>query len=104
MNGISESSDRSDTLETFDSGTLSVGTSAVEAKVGGSRFAKRQALVIYNLSNDIIYRGKSNVTTTTGIPIFKDQVVTLPAGDVAVYLIAGSASNTVVIEEWAGAF
>lgn len=84
------------------SGTQSVGTTQVEAKVGGSRQSGRELLYIENQSSNTVYYGPSGVTTSTGARLFKDQFVFLEAGEnVAVFLIAGSASNTVLIQEMA---
>lgn len=78
---------------------VTVGTSAVEAKVGGSRLANRKRLIITNKSNVTIYIGPSGVTTTTGRPLLKDQQMFTDDGDIGVYMIAGSSSNTVGVEE-----
>jgi hypothetical protein len=100
---INLSSEFSDVLENgLVSGTITVGTSAVEVKVGANRLAGREYIELYNSSNATIYYGPSGVTTSTGIPIFKGQVKGIPAGEeVAVYLIAAGAGNTVVAMEWA---
>lgn len=82
-------------------GTITVGTSAVEAKVGGSTLANRKLLIVNNASNVTIYWGFSSaVTTADGIPINKDQEATWSIGSVQkVYLIAGAAGNTIKIAE-----
>lgn len=84
-------------------GTLTVGTSAVEAKVGVSALTNRKLLAVYNESNATIFWGLSNaVTITTGIPIVKDQEAQWSALETAsVWLIAGSAGNTVRVVEGA---
>lgn len=103
MSGISDVADRSDVVESsFVAAEVSVGTSQVEAKASGSRLATRQVLGIYNNSSNTVYYGPTGVTTsgsTKGFPIFKDQIVYLPIGDMAVYLIAGSSSNSVLVQE-----
>ena len=86
----------------YTSTVISVGTSQVEAKVGGTRNALRQRIILYNDSNSVIYYGPTGVTTTgstKGIPVYKKQIVVIPVGDVAIYLIAGSASNDVIVQE-----
>ena len=84
------------------SGVVTVGTSAVEAKVGGSPLAGREILTIYNGSNAVIYYGPTGVTTSTGEPLEKKQRVSIPVGAaVSVFLIAGTASNDVIVQEWA---
>jgi len=101
--GLSQSADRADVNDTGYSATvIAVGTSEVEAKVGGTRDGYRQRLLIYNDSSNVIYYGPTGVTTTgstRGVPIYKRQVAIVPVGDVAVYLIAGSAANDVIIQE-----
>jgi hypothetical protein len=80
---------------------VTVGTTEVEAKVGASRKDGRQMLRVYNKSNSTIYFGPTGVTTTNGEPIYKDQWVNIPANDqCAVFLIAGSAGNSVIVSEW----
>jgi len=85
--------------------TITVGTSEVEAKVAGSRLAGRQMLRIYNDSNNTIFIGSTGVTisgTTKGEPLVKGNWINIPVGDAtAVYLIAGSAGNNIIISEWA---
>jgi hypothetical protein len=82
-------------------GALTVGTSSVEAKVGGSPLSNRKTLTVFNNSNSTIYWGySSGVTTANGSPIFKNQIGTWDIGsNTSVYLIAGSAGNNVRITE-----
>lgn len=81
-------------------GTMSVTNSASEAKVGASRLAGRQSLLVYNGTNVNIYYGPSGVTTTNGIPIFPQQQLTLSIGNLGVYLIAAAAGPyTVIVHE-----
>lgn len=90
--------------KSYKSTVRSVGTSQVEMRVDSTRDAARQVLIIYNDSNNTIYLGPSGVTTTgstKGYPVVKGQSVTLAIGDVAIYAIAGSASNDVIIQELA---
>jgi hypothetical protein len=83
-------------------GNITVGTSAVAARVGGSNLAVRKTLTITNLGTTIIYWGYSaGVTTANGTPIYKKQMTTWegigPA--ITVYLISASAGNNVRITE-----
>jgi len=82
---------------------ITVGTSQVQACVGGSNLANRQEIIIYNDSLATIYYGPSGVTTTgatKGIPIAPGGFVNLPFGtDIGLFLIAGSASNSVIVQE-----
>lgn len=97
--------DRADTNETgYVSAILSVGTSQVEIKAGGSRLTGRQLVVVYNDSSNTVYFGPSGVTTsgsTKGVPVAKGQMVSVPIGNQAIYLIAGSSSNDVIVQEFA---
>lgn len=80
--------------------SITVGTTAVHAKVGASNLLGRQELHLYNRSANRIFIGPSGVTTTTGIPLEPDEVISLQYGDkIDVYLIAESAGNTVVVQE-----
>ena len=84
-------------------GTLTVGTSAVEIKVGGSVLAGRKNVTLFNNSNSTIYWGYSNaVTTSTGTPIVKNQFASWSVGEsVSIWVIAGSAGNNTRITEGA---
>jgi len=82
-------------------GALTVGTSAVEARVGASALTNRKLLTVFNNSGTTIYWGRtSSVTTSTGTPIYEKQFFTFDfASDAPVYLIAGIAGNNVRITE-----
>lgn len=100
---LSEGSEYSDVLgEGYVSGEVTVGTSAVEAKVGGSVLSKRELLYIENKSSSSIFYGPSGVTTTTGAQLKKDQFVWLPVGEsIQVFMIRSSGSATVIVQEFA---
>jgi len=98
---VNESGNNAEIVGGFSQGLVTVGTTEVEAKVGGTRRDGRQMLRVYNKSNNIVYFGPTGVTTTTGEPIEKKQWVNIPASDsLALFLIAGSASNDVIVSEW----
>lgn len=84
-------------------GTLTVGTSAVELKVGGSKLTNRKFASLDNSSNSTLYWGwTSGVTTANGTRIYKDQKVYWNVGpNQTIYIIAGSAGNTTRITEGA---
>jgi len=85
-------------------GTLTVGTSAVQAKVGGSNLANRKLLTVDNTSNAVIYWGYDSSVTTTNYAgrIFKDQQASWAIGpNLNIYFIAGSAGNSVRVSEGA---
>ena len=88
---ISYNPELSDVLtDSYVAGVISVSTTQVEAKVGASRSASRETLRIYNNSNTTIYFGPAGVTSAIGEPIFKNQWVNIPIGDIAVFLITAS--------------
>lgn len=101
---IRESSDRSDVVESsFDHVTLTVGTTPVEVKVGGSRSVSRQIVVIYNEEkNRRLFWGKSDVSATgvnRGFPIEPGQFVSLPFGDIGIFLVGEVSNMTAIIAE-----
>ena len=69
--------------------------------VGGSNLTNRKLLVVNNKGPQDIFLGPTGVTTTNGITVEKDEQVTLAVGDnVDVYMITGSSSATVTIQEF----
>lgn len=98
---INESGYNADVVNSFVQGNVTVGTSAVEAKIGSERLAGRQFLRLYNGSNSIVYFGPSGVTVGTGEPLFKNQTITIPLSDAnGLYLIASGAGNNILVSEW----
>jgi hypothetical protein len=84
----------SDTIrENLISGSLSVGTTAVEVKVGASRLANRKSIALYNNSNRTMWWGGSGVTPSSGVPINKGELLTLAIEDVAVFVVSDQASQ-----------
>lgn len=81
-------------------GSISVSTSAVEAKVGASALAGRAILIIQPKANNIYLGYDNSVTTSNGIQLFKNQTIIVEfTDDVSVYLIAQSGTNDVRIQE-----
>jgi hypothetical protein len=82
-------------------GSLTVGTSAVELKVGASRLEQRQFVRLYNKSNNTVYWSyDAGVTTSTGEPIVKQQAITFTQGDrIPIYVIASQSGNVVTVHE-----
>lgn len=76
--------------DSYIAGKISVSTTQVEAKVGASRVKNREVLRIYNNSSTTIYFGPSGVTSLIGEPIFKNQWVNIPIGDIGVFLVTAS--------------
>lgn len=102
--GITESPNRADVVETgLDHGVLTVGTTITEVKVGGSRSATRQIVVIYNESpSKKLWWGKSSVASSganRGFPILPGQSVSLPTGDVGVYIVGEQIGQTAWVAE-----
>ena len=78
--------------------TITVGTSPVEAKAGASRLVDRRLLSISPTSAPVWYGFNSNVTTTTGRKLFKEQVLDISIGDCPLYLVAQSSISVHVME------
>lgn len=101
--GLGNFSDRADVVESNYLGVvLTVGTTEVEVKAGGSRLATRQLVALYNDSSNTIYFGPTGVSTSgssKGIPLAPQQFLSIPIGNAGLYLIAGSASNNVIVQE-----
>lgn len=84
-------------------GSLTVGTTAVQVKVGGANLTNRKLVVIHNNSGNTMYWGfNSSVTTSNGIVLFRDQVVSIPVGpNIDIYIISGSSAQNSRIAELA---
>lgn len=82
-------------------GVLTVGTSAIEVKVGASRLANRKIVTLYNNSSSTIYWGfTSGVTISSGSPIEKNEFIVWSVGpDLPIYVIANSAGNNTRVTE-----
>lgn len=95
--------DKSDVLNTSGStAEVTVGTSAVALRVGGSNLADRQQIILQPKDNNIFIGYTSGVTTTTGLKLFKDQTVILPIGDqVTVWAISNGSGRLIIVQELA---
>lgn len=85
-----------------DQAALTVGTSAVELKVGASALANRKACTfIHTSGNGKIYWGHtSSVTTANGTPITKNALYEWPCGPgTSIYLISDTAAQSGRITE-----
>lgn len=82
-------------------GVITVGTSAVEAKVNASPLASRKLLTVFNNGSQTIYWGYANtVTTANGTPIFKNQFVEFEFTEArSVWLISASEGQDVRVGE-----
>jgi hypothetical protein len=78
---------------------ISVGTSAVAAIGASSILVGRKILIICPTNGTIYWGNSSSVTTSTGMPIFQNQVLQLSFTDaVPIYVISAGTVNTVVFE------
>ena len=81
-------------------GALSVGTSVIEAKVGGSVLGERKIVIIQPLDGDIYWGYNSDITTSTGFKLYEGKLVYVQAGEsLPVYLISGSSTVGVIVAE-----
>lgn len=103
MSGLNGGAEYADIfIDGYVAGVVSVSTTQEEAKVGSTRLKNRENLRIFNNSNTTIYFGPSGVTSSTGEPIFKNQWVNIPIGDIPVFLITASGTaSDVRIQEMA---
>jgi hypothetical protein len=100
--GFSPGTEFSDVVNTaYVQAAVTVGTSAVVAKVGATNLDGRQEILIYSKeTNDVIYFGPTGVTTATGIPLQPGETANFPFGDaINLYLISASAGNSVIVQE-----
>lgn len=90
--------DSRDSIQGLKSGSLSVGTTLIEAKVEAEAASKRKGIII--TPDKKIFWGGNDVTTNSGTPIFKNQSVFIAASSSAkVFLIASQANVDVRIVE-----
>jgi hypothetical protein len=81
-------------------GTISVSTTAVELKIGGSALDERKVIIIQPLENRIYVGYDSSVTTANGIELSKRQIMTLESSaNITVYAIADSGTIDVRVQE-----
>lgn len=100
--GVNSSGYFSDTVnQAMVAGSITVGTTAIAARVGASNLLERQLVRIYNGSNGTVFFGDSSVTTTTGEPLEKKQWVELPLGDqLDLFLIASTTRAGIIVQEY----
>lgn len=84
-------------------GSITVSTTAVAARVGGSNLANRKNLTIWNNGTATIYWGYTNaVTTATGTLLMRNQQLQGDWGpNTTIWLIAANGSHDVRITEGA---
>ena len=79
--------------------TISVGTSAVAA-IGAASILTGRKVVMICPTNGVVYWGNSSsVRTSTGIPVFQNQIMTLSFTDaIPIYIISAGTVSTIVFE------
>jgi len=83
-------------------GELTVGTSAVELKVGALVLPLRKYITMTAKDNEVYWGYDNTVTTTTGTRLFKNALMVLPIGaGTTVFFIANVAGRKVNIGELA---
>lgn len=83
----------------YTSGEVTVGTTEVEAKVGGSILAGRETLYLENKGSTTIFYGPTGLSTSSGARLDKKQFVFLKPGTQSIFLIGDAASGTVLVQE-----
>jgi hypothetical protein len=81
------------------SGSITVGTTAVAARVSTSNLANRKMLMISPVTYTVYMGSSSAVTTATGTPIYPGQVVSFSfSANVTPYLIAATSGTVNIFE------
>lgn len=80
-------------------GALSVTSSPVEVKVGGSPLEDRKAISIQPLDGNIFYGFDGSVTVSTGTKLFQGEKFFLEAGDsLSVFVVSADTVDTRIAE------
>ena len=83
-----------------DESELTVGLTAIEGKAGATRLLGRQYIIFMALDSGLYYGFNASVSTSTGIPIYKSQLLMIPIGpDLPIYFIASAAGKKVRFQE-----
>lgn len=81
---------------------ITVGITAIEARVGGSNLSNRKYICIQAKDTGVFFGVTNTVTISSGTEIFKDQTLFIPAGpNTTIWLIASGAGKNVRIAEFA---
>lgn len=84
----------------FNQEVISVGTTQVEAITASLvNREDRQILHLFNKGNQTIYYGPTGVTSTSGIPLLKDEWVEIYISSIPVFLITSTSTANVIITE-----
>ena len=102
-NGINSYNSQLDTADIINSalasGSITVGTTAVAARVSSSNLANRKMLMIAPVTYTVYLGSSSSVTTATGIPIYPGQVASFAfSANVTPYLIAATSGTVNIFE------
>jgi hypothetical protein len=85
---------------TNESGAITVGTLAVEVKLGLTKLANRCCVTVQPTNGPVWWSFKPTVTTLTGTKIFPWEKISFAVADnVAIYLISDAAGRDVRISE-----
>jgi hypothetical protein len=103
IGSIGYNPDKADVVDTdYQTASVAVSTSQVEAKAGGTPLESRLILTLYNSGSKTIYYGPSGVTSSSGTPLRKKQFASIPVGpNISVYMITDSGSADVIVQEYA---
>jgi hypothetical protein len=74
-------------------GDITVGTTAVEGKLGATVLPHRKYVIIESLDTGVYIGFSSSVTTSNGIQIFKDQILMIPIGEGTQLWFIATANN-----------
>ena len=78
---------------------LTIGTSAVEGKIGASVLVGRKAVIFQALDKGIFMAEDASITTSNGIEIFKSQFFYLPFGAAGIFFIGTGAGLRLRFQE-----
>ncbi len=79
---------------------LTIGTTAVLGAIGGTNRPDRKYVIFQAHDKDIYFGFDNTVTTSTGVKIFKDQIVMIPLGEnTDIYFIATGAGKELRLTE-----
>ena len=97
--------DFSDLGNLLQHGELSLSTTPVLARVGGSNAGNREYIAIYNDGNQTIYYSNSASVSSSGSnrgwPIVKKQWAIIPVTeDHDIYVVVSSGTDSVLLQEW----
>jgi hypothetical protein len=85
----------------FVDANITVSTTEILASATGTNLANRKTLVIFNRGNRVIYYGTTGVSSTTGIAIQADELISFDIGEnINIYLVTSNGTSSVTIQEF----